>query len=72
MVLITTLVSCVGSQDSLLSVSVRRVVIVFSTLMDITAEESRVPRDVKPPHRDEALRKPRALIAGIEPKPFVR
>ena len=44
--LITALVLCAKSQDSLLSVSVRRVLVVFSTVLDSWAEESRVLRHV--------------------------
>ena len=57
---ITTLVRQVSAQDSLLSVSVRSV-LVFSTLLDLRAEENRVRRHVKPPRCGEASRKPRAL-----------
>ena len=61
MALITTLVLCARSQDSLLSVSMRRVLVVISTLLDLRAKESRVLRQVKPPRYGEASRKPRAL-----------
>ena len=59
--LITTLVLCARSQDSLLSVSVRRVLVVFPTVSDLRTEESRVLRYAKPPRHGEASRKPRAL-----------
>ena len=49
-------------QDSLLSVSGRRVLIGISTLLVLTAEDSRVLRHVKPPRYGDASRKPRALI----------
>ena len=49
MAFITTLDLCARSQDLLLSVSVRRVLVVFSPLRDLGAEDSRVPRHVKPP-----------------------
>ena len=49
MALITTPVLRARSQDLLLSVSVRRVVVTISTLLDLRAEESRVVRHVKPP-----------------------
>ena len=61
MALITTLVLCARSQDSLLSVSVRRVHVVFSTVLDLRAEESRFLRHVKPQRCEEASREPRAL-----------
>ena len=54
MALITTLVLCVRPQDSLLSVSMRRVLVVFSTLLDLRAEENGVLRHVKQPHYGEA------------------
>ena len=44
-----------------MSVSVRRVHVVLSTLLDLRAEESRVVRHVKPPRYGEASRRPRAL-----------
>ena len=57
------------SQDSLLSVSMRRVLVVFSNVLDLRAEEGRVLRHVEPPRYGEASRKPRALsrdrIQGI-------
>ena len=59
--LITTLVLCARSQDSILYVSVRRILVVFSTVLDLWAEESRVLRHVKPPRCGEASRKPRLL-----------
>ena len=49
MALITTLVLCARSRDLVMSVSVRRVHVVLSTLLDLRAEESRVVRHVKPP-----------------------
>ena len=61
MALITTLVLCARSQDSVMSVSVRRVHVVLSTLVGLRAEESRVVRHVKPPRYGEASRRPRAL-----------
>ena len=57
--LITALVSCARSQDSLLSASVRRVLVVFWT-PDLRAEESRALRHVKLPRCGEVSRKPRA------------
>ena len=63
------LVLCAWSQDSLLSASVSRVHVVFSILLDLRAEESRVERHVpcthivrhgKPPSFGEASREPRA------------
>ena len=54
MALITTLVLCARSQDLVMLVSVRRVHIVLSTLLDLRAEESRVLRYVKPPRCGEA------------------
>ena len=39
----------------------RRVLVVISTLLDLTAEESRVLGHVKPSRYGEASRKPRAL-----------
>ena len=59
--LITTLVLCARSQDSLLSVSGRWVLGVVSTLLDLRAAESRVIRHLKPPCCGEASRKPRIL-----------
>ena len=44
-----------------MSVSVRSVHVVLSTLLDLRSEESRVIRHVKPPRRGEASRRPRAL-----------
>ena len=61
MALITTLVLCTRSQDSLPSVSVRMVLVVFSTLLDLRAEESRFLRRMKPPRCGEASGKPCAL-----------
>ena len=61
MALITTLVLCARSQDLVMSVSVRRVHVVLSTLLDLRAEESRVVIRVKPPRYGEASRRPRAL-----------
>ena len=61
MAIITALVLCAKSQDSLLSVSMRRALVVISTLLDLRAKESRVLRQVKPPRYGEASRKPRAL-----------
>ena len=61
MALITTLVLCAKSPVSLLSVSVRRVLVVFSALLDLRAEESRVLRQVKPPRYGESLSNPRVL-----------
>ena len=58
--LITAMVFGERSQDSLLSVSVRRVHIVFSTA-GFQAEESRVLTNVKPPRCGEASRKSGAL-----------
>ena len=52
---------------SLLSVSVRRVLAVISTLLDLGAEESRVLKYVKPPRCGEASRKPRALSWKTNP-----
>ena len=61
MALITTLVLCARSQDIVMAVSVRRVYVVLSTLLDLRAEESRVVRHVKPPRCGEASKRPRAL-----------
>ena len=61
MALITTLVLCARSQHLVMSVSVRRVHVVLSTLLDLRAEESRIVRHVKPPRCAEASRRPRAL-----------
>ena len=61
MALITTLVLCARSHDLVMSVSVRMVHVVLSTLLDLRAEESRVVRHVKPPRSGEASRRPRAL-----------
>ena len=47
MALITTQVLRARCRDTLLSVSVRRVLVVISTLLDLRAEESRIPRHVK-------------------------
>ena len=47
--------------DSFLSVSVRGLVVVFSDLLDLWAEESRILRHVKPSRCEEASRKTRAL-----------
>ena len=44
--LITTLVLCARSEDPSMSVSVRRVHVVFSTILDLRAEECRVVRHV--------------------------
>ena len=44
-----------------MSVSLRRVHVVLTTLLDLSAEESRVVRHVKPPRYGEASRIPRAL-----------
>ena len=55
---ITTLVA--RSQDSLLSVSVRRSLVVVSTVLDLRAEKSRVLKHVKPLPCREASRKSRA------------
>ena len=54
MALIATLVLCARSQHIVMSVSVRRVHVVLSTLLDLRAEESRVIRHVKPPRCGEA------------------
>ena len=54
------LVLCARSQDSLLSASVRRVLVVFSTLLDLRSEENRGAAERHP----ESL----AHLAGIEPK----
>ena len=67
MVLITTLVLCARPQDSLTSASVRRVYIVFSTLLNLSAEESRVLRHVKPPRCGEASRKASRTSLGSNP-----
>ena len=56
MALMTTLVLCARSQD--LVMSMRRVRVVLSTLLDLRAEKSRVVRHVKPPCCGEASRKP--------------
>ena len=61
MALITGLILCARSQDLLLSVSVRRVLVVISSLLDLRAEKGRVLRHVKLPRNEEASRKPRAL-----------
>ena len=61
MALIATAVLCARARDLLLSVSVRTVVVVISTLLDLRAEESRVRRHVKQPRFGDASRKPRAL-----------
>ena len=53
-------VLCVRSQDSLMSVSVRRVHVV-SWQLDLRAEESRVLRQVKPLRCGEESRKSSAL-----------
>ena len=58
MALITALVLCARSQDSLLSVLMRRVHVVFSTAGFMGGGK---PRHVKPPRCGEASRKPRAL-----------
>ena len=61
MALMTTLVLYARSQDSLLSVSVRKVLVVISTLPDLRVEEIGVLRHVKPLCCGETSRKPRAL-----------
>ena len=61
MALITTLVLCASSQDFVMSVSVRRVHVILSTLLDLRAEERRVVRRLKPPRCGEVSRRPRAL-----------
>ena len=61
MALITTLILCARSQDLVMSVPVRRVHVVLSTVLDLRTEESRVLRHVKPPRYGEASRRPRAL-----------
>ena len=50
-----------ASGFSNVSVSVRWVHVVLSTLLDLRAEESRVVRQVKPPRCGEASGRPRAL-----------
>ena len=55
------LASCARSPDSLTSVSVRMVRVVFSSRLDVRADESRVIRHVKPLRCGEASRKPRVL-----------
>ena len=50
------LVLCARSQDLVMSVSVHRVHVVLSTLLDLRAEESRVVRHVKPPRCGEESR----------------
>ena len=59
MALLTTPVLCARSLDLLLSVSVHRVLVVISTLLDLRAEGSRVLRHGKPPCCGETSRKPR-------------
>ena len=61
MALTITLVLCARSEDTVMPLSARRVHVVFLTLQDLRAEESRVLRHVKPPGDGEASRKPRAL-----------
>ena len=61
MALVTTLVFYARSQDSIISVSVRKVNVVFSTVGFLRPEESRVVKHVKRPRSEEASRKPRAL-----------
>ena len=59
--LITVMVLCARSQDSVLSVSVGRVHVVSRLLLDLGAEERRVIRHVKLSRCGEASRKPRSL-----------
>ena len=67
--LIITLVLCARSPD--LVMPVLRVLVLFSNILDLWAEESRVERHVKPPRYWEASRKPRALtVVGFEPNPL--
>ena len=61
MALIPTLVLCARSQNLVMSVSMRRVHVVLSALLDLLAEESRVVRHVKPPRWRETSRSLRAL-----------
>ena len=61
MALITTLAFCARCPDLVMSVSVRRVHVVLSTLPDLRADESRVVRHVKPPRCGEASSRPHAL-----------
>ena len=61
MALRTTLVSCARARDSLLSVSVRRALAVFSTPLDLRAEKSRVVKHLKHPHCGKASKKLRVL-----------
>ena len=60
MALITAMVLCARLWDSFVSVSVRRVNVVFSTA-GFKDGRNRVLRQVKPPHCGEASRKPLAL-----------
>ena len=70
MALITALVLCARPEDSLLSVSVRRILVVITTLLDLRAEEGRVLRYVQ---SRAVERHPESLAhsAGIKPKPLV-
>ena len=61
MALVTAVVSRVIFQDSLPSVSVRKVHVIFSTAGSKIEKESLVIRHLKPPRREEASRKPRAV-----------
>ena len=58
---LTTVILCVRSQKLVMPVSVRRVHVVLSTLLDLRAVEFRVLRHVKRLHCGEVYRKPRAL-----------
>ena len=63
MALTFALVLCARSRDSLLSMSVRRIHVLFSNA-GLRAEKSRVLRHVKPPRCGEVSTKPRALNWG--------
>ena len=60
MALITTLVLCARSQDSVMSCQCVGYMSFFG-LLDLRAEESRVLRHVKPPRCGEESRRPHAL-----------
>ena len=66
---ITALVLCARSQDSLLSVSMCRVHVVFATA-EFREEESRILRHVNP-RAVEGHPESLAHLAGIELKPTV-
>ena len=58
--LITAMVMCAKSQDSLMSVSVRRVHVIFSTA-ELKGGGKPYPKTRERPHCEEASRKPRAV-----------